>query len=196
MISSIEQKGEQEKLPLIREYKAKIEDELLEICNDILSIIETELIPNSTSEEGKVFYYKMKGDYHRYLAEFQVRLLVCAMHLYTSESDIRFFELWCLLIYPHQDARTCLQIICSTCSVGMKQVSEKRRESSDAALASYKCATDIAEHDLPPTHPIRLGLALNFSVFFYEIYNSPVRLICTCPACEVVATFRHVTWTT
>ena len=73
VISSIEQKGEQERLPLIREYKAKIEDELLEICNDILSIIETELIPNSTSEEGKVFYFKIKGDYHRYLAEFQVR---------------------------------------------------------------------------------------------------------------------------
>ena len=52
---------------------------------------------------------------------------------------------------------------------------DKRRESSDAALSAYKCATDIAEHDLPPTHPIRLGLALNFSVFFYEIYNSPVR---------------------
>lgn len=125
VISSIEQKGEQERLPLIREYKAKIEDELLEICNDILSIIETELIPNSTSEEGKVFYFKMKGDYHRYLAEFQV--------------------------------------------------GDKRRESSDAALSAYKCATDIAEHDLPPTHPIRLGLALNFSVFFYEIYNSPDR---------------------
>lgn len=57
VISSIEQKGEQERLPLIREYKAKIEDELLEICNDILSIIETELIPNSTSEEGKVRPY-------------------------------------------------------------------------------------------------------------------------------------------
>lgn len=92
MISSIEQKGEQEKLPLIREYKAKIEDELLEICNDILSIIETELIPNSTSEEGKVFYYKMKGDYHRYLAEFQVRLLVCAISFYTSQNDIHLFS--------------------------------------------------------------------------------------------------------
>ena len=34
-----------------------------------IPIIQNELIPNSDSEEGKVFYYKMKGDYHRYLAE-------------------------------------------------------------------------------------------------------------------------------
>ncbi|KAH8051949.1 hypothetical protein JL722_10394 [Aureococcus anophagefferens] len=38
---------------------------------DILKIIATQLIPNSVGDEGKVFYYKMKGDYHRYLAEFQ-----------------------------------------------------------------------------------------------------------------------------
>lgn len=65
VISSIEQKGDADKLGLIQQYKKKIETELEDICSDILEIIKNELIPNSDSEEGKVFYYKMKGDYHR-----------------------------------------------------------------------------------------------------------------------------------
>merc|ERR1712107_891484 len=32
---------------------------------------------------------------------------------------------------------------------------------------------DISKSAMQPTHPIRLGLALNFSVFYYEIMSSP-----------------------
>jgi hypothetical protein len=50
---------------------------------------------------------------------------------------------------------------------------DKRKESADKSLEAYKAASEIAVTDLAPTHPIRLGLALNFSVFYYEIMNSP-----------------------
>lgn len=112
-------------MPLIQKYKKTIETELEGICSDILQIIKNDLIPNTESEEGKVFYFKMKGDYHRYLAEFQA-------------GDVR-------------------------------------KESSAEALEAYNSASNIANQGLAPTHPIRLGLALNFSVFYYEILNSPDR---------------------
>lgn len=48
---------------------------------------------------------------------------------------------------------------------------------------------DIANAELAPTHPIRLGLALNFSVFYYEILNSPDR---ACNLAKQVITSMHV----
>ena len=38
---------------------------------------------------------------------------------------------------------------------------------------SYSEAMDLGKEKMQPLHPIRLGLALNFSVFYYEILNSP-----------------------
>merc|ERR1712062_439611 len=43
----------------------------------------------------------------------------------------------------------------------------------DDLQKAYKEAFEIAKGKMQPTHPIRLGLALNFSVFYYEILNSP-----------------------
>merc|ERR1712000_688091 len=54
----------------IKEYRMKIELELEKVCEDVLYVLDEALIPNAATGESKVFYHKMKGDYHRYLAEF------------------------------------------------------------------------------------------------------------------------------
>merc|ERR1711881_333917 len=118
-------KASEDKLKMIVTYRQQVEKELQEICGDILSVLDKHLIPCSDTGESKVFYYKMKGDYHRYLAEFAI--------------------------------------------------ANDRKEAAENALVAYKAASDIAMTELPTTHPIRLGLALNFSVFYYEILSSPDR---------------------
>ena len=50
---------------------------------------------------------------------------------------------------------------------------DARQDVVDSSSEAYKEALKEAEKDMPPTHPIRLGLALNYSVFFYEIMNKP-----------------------
>nr|AGN32875.1 14-3-3 protein [Trypanosoma rangeli] len=120
IITSIESReGAREKsenLQLITALRREFEAELAAICDDLLALLDTYLIPTSQGGEVKVFYLKMKGDYHRYYAE----------------------------IAPE---------------AGQRQ----------AALDAYAKATEVANSSLAPTHPIRLGLALNFSVFYYEI---------------------------
>ncbi|XP_048232550.1 14-3-3-like protein GF14 kappa isoform X1 [Ricinus communis] len=126
IVSSIEQKEEsrknEEHVVLVKEYRSKVESELSNVCAGILKVLDSHLIPSATATESKVFYLKMKGDYHRYLAEFKV--------------------------------------------------GDERKSAAEDTMLAYKAAQDIAVTDLAPTHPIRLGLALNFSVFYYEILNS------------------------
>jgi len=123
--SKEENKSETSKMALIKKYRSQVEKELRDICQDILDLLDKNLVPNAASGESKVFYLKMKGDYHRYKAEFATQ--------------------------------------------------EDRKEAAENSLVAYTKANDIAQNELPPTHPIRLGLALNFSVFYYEILNTPER---------------------
>jgi len=50
---------------------------------------------------------------------------------------------------------------------------DTKQKASQDAKAAYAEATAVAEKDLVVTHPIRLGLALNYSVFMYEVLNQP-----------------------
>uniref|UniRef100_A0A3Q2Y032 Tyrosine 3-monooxygenase/tryptophan 5-monooxygenase activation protein zeta n=1 Tax=Hippocampus comes TaxID=109280 RepID=A0A3Q2Y032_HIPCM len=120
VITSIAGKADDDKKKeLAKEYQEKIEAELKGICQDVLDLLKLHLIPKTSSVESKVFYLKMKGDYHRYQAEVATG------------------------------------------------------EDKQAAEQAYDEASQTSRNHLVPTHPIRLGLALNFSVFYYEILNSP-----------------------
>lgn len=124
VLNSIEQKESKkekgkENAEKVKQYKSQIEEELLKLCREILDLLSKHLIPNSKEPEANVFYYKMEGDYFRYIAEF---------------------------------AR-----------------SAEKDEAAEKARSSYQEAHVVAEQDLDATHPIRLGLALNYSVFYYEI---------------------------
>jgi len=61
-LTSIEQKEEAKgsrHLNLLKDYKKKIETELSNICNDILSLLDKHLIKNASNPEAKVFFLKM-----------------------------------------------------------------------------------------------------------------------------------------
>jgi 14-3-3 protein epsilon len=76
VLASIEQKetergasseGDIHKSTLVKAYKGRVEKELDQVCDEILKIIKDSLLPHAASAESKVFYYKMSGDYYRYL---------------------------------------------------------------------------------------------------------------------------------
>ncbi len=57
-------------MPVIHEYKNKIETELKGKCDEVLILLDEHLLMNSKAPDAKVFFQKMKGDYYRYLGEF------------------------------------------------------------------------------------------------------------------------------
>ncbi|KAG0477992.1 hypothetical protein HPP92_012711 [Vanilla planifolia] len=119
------QKGrrEEECAVLIKGFLDGIEAGIAEVCAEVLSLLGSHLIPSSSSSsESRVFFLKMKGDYHRYVAEVRV--------------------------------------------------GEERKEASESAMKAYKEAEEIAVLHLAPSNITRLGLALNFSVFYHDILNS------------------------
>ncbi|KAG6483569.1 hypothetical protein ZIOFF_060217 [Zingiber officinale] len=110
-----EAKGNENRVRNIKEYQKKGETELSSICADIFGWIDEHLIPSASAGESSAFYYKMKADYYRYLAEF-------------------------------------------------KAGNDKKRSGGTTA-------TKVAEADLAPSHPVRLGLTLIFlfpSKFVYQ----------------------------
>jgi 14-3-3 protein epsilon len=121
-ISAIEQNPKYSKFnEALGQYKKKIEQELYNQCIAIVDIVKESCMEAATTDETKAFFYKMIGDYYRYVAE---------------------------------------------CAQGGQLDTVK-----NGALENYQHAQASSE-SLNACNPIRLGLALNFSVFHYEVMNN------------------------
>jgi 14-3-3 protein epsilon len=69
----IEQKGGRTRFPnrlaRLQEFETRLQDELTDICLDLVRLIDDSLEPASFQAEERVFYEKMKADYYRYICE-------------------------------------------------------------------------------------------------------------------------------
>ena len=58
--------------PHISAYQKKLEDECVDLCKDMLTLIQKHLLPkakNSGQSESEVYFLKLQADYFRYVAE-------------------------------------------------------------------------------------------------------------------------------
>jgi len=121
-ISAIEQNPKYSKFnEALGQYKKRIEAELFDQCIKIVKIVRDSCMQVASTDETRAFFYKMVGDYYRYVAE---------------------------------------------CATG-----DKLEQVKNGALDNYNLAQE-ASANLNACNPIRLGLALNFSVFHYEVMNN------------------------
>ena len=118
LLEEKEKRHSSQYIPLVTNFKNILESEITETCRNVINLLNNYLLKRSLSDESKIFYLKMKGDYYRYLCEI---LPLSENQVYVEECE-----------------------------------------------KSYKEANDLAQN-FPWINPIRLGLSLNFCVFYYEI---------------------------
>jgi len=121
--SFLQRETDEEKKKILGEVRSKIEGEMAKLCNDAFGVLDN-VIVSAETDEFKIYFYKMKGDYNRYMAE-------------------------------------------------VAQEAAVRQTVTEAGLAAYTTASGLAEKNTDELTPLNLGLALNFSVFYYEIMKQP-----------------------
>jgi hypothetical protein len=115
---------DEDQVALIDVYKNQIHDEISIFCREVLTLLEVLISIHTDLDETRVVYFKMKGDYYRYLAE-------------------------------------------------SKPSADTEQKAESAYLTAYNLALSISN----PLSNVRLGVALNYSVYFYDILNDREKAI-------------------
>ena len=76
----------------ILDYRKKIETELTNNIQDIINILDSTLIKNSEENIGKIYYLKLKGDFNRYICEYEKSHSAFSSIIYKNklESEMKY----------------------------------------------------------------------------------------------------------
>ena len=68
------------KLQIANRYREEIGKELCEICDEVLSILDNFILQKVSDGDQKIFFLKMKADFHRYKREVDRSYVVIVVH--------------------------------------------------------------------------------------------------------------------
>jgi len=125
---------------LIEKYKTQVESELKSICDDVLELLEKTLIKDHVIDDIKE---KSK--------DADSKAETSSKADYEGEAQVFYLKM----------AGDYYRYLAEA----VNSPDNNEEKSADY----YKKAFELSQSVLEPTHPIRLGLALNYSVCFYEI---------------------------
>mmetsp|Transcript_4788 Transcript_4788/g.5536 ORF Transcript_4788/g.5536 Transcript_4788/m.5536 type:complete len:274 (+) Transcript_4788:103-924(+) len=124
---------------LLTEYRIDVVKDLVNTCLQIVQLVSEILLPTAKETEAKVFYGKIAGDFSLYVAK--------VPRASWKGVNVSEFNVDSGIITATQ----------------LKEYAVKKTENF------YTMAHAEAQTQLSPTHPVRLGLELNMSIFYYEM---------------------------
>jgi hypothetical protein len=175
---------------LARDLRLRIEQEIADICADAIALVESVLLPASPNDLAAAAYWKMLGDYRRYSAEISAapsasaRAAAAVLIRNAASAGATFGPTGSVggggfgggvsgleaPIAAHNGERRPMPAGAAIASSIADEEPWRR------ALDAYNRAADIAA-PLRPSHPLRLSIALNTSVFFYETLHDAARAV-------------------
>jgi hypothetical protein len=181
---------------LARDLRLRIEQEIADICADAIALVESVLLPASPNDLAAAAYWKMLGDYRRYSAEISAapsasaRAAAAALIRNAAPAGATFGPAGSVGVGGFSGGGGGVGGLEVPTSASAQHNGERRPMPAGAAIASsiadeepwrraldaYNRAADIAA-PLRPSHPLRLSIALNTSVFFYETLHDAARAV-------------------
>eukprot|EP00466_Bigelowiella_natans_P004234 jgi/Bigna1/69577/fgenesh1_pg.9_\ len=159
-----------------RQYRLEVEKEISQISDRIISIITAHLLPKlhpGIGELVKLFEVNARKRYKSSVKDLEDELKNLLQNKAGGEIILRFLNPESITFFFKMMGDIYRYLAETACTFRSRTTYSEGEAvggsvDSSLALAFYYLASEVAKAHLAPSDPIRLGLALNFSVFYHQ----------------------------